>query len=57
MMFRRSSRSTNDLTGTLPPEFGPAWPGMAAMALNNNSLSGPLPKEWSQMTSLRRLFL
>jgi hypothetical protein len=30
---------------------------MAFMALNNNSLSGPLPREWAQMTSMRRLYL
>ena len=49
--------SDNKLTGTLPPEFGAAWPAMEDLRLAANAFTGPLPKEWSKMGRLKLLYL
>ena len=49
--------STNQLSGTLPPELGSAWKGVQGLELQRNGFSGPLPKEWAAMGGLLRLLL
>lgn len=52
-----SSRSSNKLTGTLSPDFGAAWSAIEALQLSTQGFTGPLPKEWARMRSLKWLYL
>jgi len=54
---RTLHNSRNKLTGTLPPEFGPAWPEMLDLEADVNELTGPLPPEWSKMKGMIKLTL
>lgn len=47
----------NRLTGTLPPEWGPRFLDLTECFLSGNLLSGPLPAQWSAMSSLYSLQL
>jgi hypothetical protein len=49
--------SGGGLTGTLPPQVGPAWRALEELDLSYNELSGPIPAKWAQMGSLKRLRL
>jgi hypothetical protein len=49
--------STNQLSGPIPAELGPAWQSMIALNMGNNSFTGQLPASFSQMKKLRDLRL
>ena len=51
--------SENGLTGTLPPQWGPAWAdSIEELDLQTNwKLSGQLPDSWSKMRKLKDLRL
>lgn len=51
------SSRRNQLTGSLPPEFGATWKATTELDVARNSLSGPLPSEWAGMSKLERLDL
>ena len=57
MQHRPPPISENNLSGTLPPELGAAWPAMEDLELSTNAFTGPLPKEWSKMARLKTLQL
>ena len=52
----RSTCPDNQLTGSLPPEWG-QLAGMEFLYLDNNQLTGSLPPEWGQLARLWRLEL
>lgn len=57
MKTKNTKRSDNRLTSTLPPAYGDGWAAMRDLQLGNNSLEGPLPKEWARMARLETLYL
>lgn len=49
--------SKNYLTGTVAPELGSGWGSIESLALNNNSFTGSIPKEWANMKKLKKMYL
>jgi len=47
--------SGNNITGTLPPEYG-QWSTMLLFGVANNQISGTLPPEYAGMTTLSQFF-
>ena len=50
-------RSSNKLTGTLPAQFGNAWPLMEDLQLARNNFLGSFPVAWFAMKRMRILKL
>jgi hypothetical protein len=48
--------SSNQLDGTLSPDFGAGWP-LEEINLSANNFTGPLPKQWAKMSKLTTLVL
>lgn len=47
--------SLNHLTGTLPPQYGPAWRNMELLLIGANDLEGPLPDEWGALGNAKKI--
>lgn len=44
-----SKLERNQLTGTLPPEWGLAREGIMHLSMDRNQLEGPIPSSWADI--------
>jgi hypothetical protein len=52
---KKTKTSDNDLTGTLPADYGFFWKATTNIDLARNQLEGALPSAWANLPKLERL--